>query len=295
VTDPARPGPLGIVQPWSGSAGERGRRLASGSGAPGGSGDIQAVQRVGQLLALFTVHRPRLTVAEAASLVGLNRSTVSRYFGSLVLAGVLERARDEQAAYQPGPLLMQLGAVAQGQRRVLDLAPSHMRRLSRETGLTTVLSLLGPTGPVVSLVSEVGTRDILITVRVGTTLEMDSAQGQLFLRFSADREAIGSYWDGLDPTTRRRVEAGVAEVGATGTARAMAPMGMAILAAPVFDDHDIAATIAVVGTPEGDAGIATALRRTAFGISEELGGTEVWRSLLPGTDESGPRCAAGGS
>jgi DNA-binding IclR family transcriptional regulator len=263
--------------------------LANGSAGSGGSGDIQAVQRVGQLLALFTVNRPRLTVAEAASLVGLNRSTVSRYFGSLVLAGVLERARDEQAAYQPGPLLMQLGAVAQGQRRVLDLAPSHMRRLSRETGLTTVLSLLGPTGPVVSLVSEVGTGPILITVRVGTTLAMDSAQGQLFLRFSADREAMASYWDGLDPTTRRRVEAEVAEVGAVGTAQVRAPVGMSILAAPVFDDHDVAATIAVVGTPAGDTGIAAALRRAAFGITAELGGTEVWRSLMPHEDDQGPR------
>jgi DNA-binding IclR family transcriptional regulator len=256
--------------------------LANGAGGTGGTGDIQAVQRVGQLLALFTVHRPRLGVAEAAALVGLNRSTVSRYFGSLVLAGVLERARDEPTSYQPGPLLMQLGAVAQGQRRVLDLAPGHMRRLSRETGLTTVLSLLGPTGPVVSLVSEVGTSPILITVRVGTTLDMDSAQGHLFLRFSADREAIASYWAGLDPVTRRRVEAEVADAGAVGLATISAPVGMSILAAPVFDDHDVAATIAVVGTPAGDTAIATALRRAAFAITAELGGTGVWRSVMPG-------------
>jgi DNA-binding IclR family transcriptional regulator len=268
--------------------------LANGSGGPGGTGDIQAVQRVGQLLALFTVARPRLSVAEAAALVGLNRSTVSRYFGSLVLAGVLERARDEPTAYQPGPLLMQLGAVAHGQRRVLDLAPSHLRRLSREAGLTTVLSLLGPTGPVVTLVYEVGTSPILITVRVGTLLEMDSAQGQLFLRFSRDREASAAYWAGLDPAARRRVEAEVAEVGAVGTSRARTPVGMSVLAAPVFDDHDVAATIAVVGIPDGDTGIAAALRRTAFAITEELGGADVWRSIMPGGDEPGPRCAAGG-
>lgn len=254
--------------------------MTSGSG---GTGDIQAVQRVGQLLALFTVNRPRLTVAEAASLVGLNRSTVSRYFGSLVLAGVLARSRGEQAAYEPGPLLLQLGAVAHGQRRVLDLAPIHMRRLAHETGLTTVLSLRGSAGPVVSLVSEVGTSPILVTVRVGTTLGMDSAQGHLFLRFSKDHEAIASYWEGLDPVKRRRVEADVDAVGARGLARALAPMGgLGILAAPVFDDHDVAATIAVVGVePEGPE-ITTALRRAAFRVTAEMGGTEVWRSLIPG-------------
>jgi len=253
--------------------------------ASGGTGDIQAVQRVGQLLGLFTVYRPRLSVAEAAALVGLNRSTVSRYFGSLVLAGVLERSHDDPTVYEPGPLLLQLGAVAQGQRRVLDLAPRHMRRLSRETGLTVVLSLLGTAGPVVTLVSEIGTIPILVTVRVGTTLEMDSAQGQLFLHFSRDRESFTKYWESLEPDERRAVEEKVAATAKTGMARASAPMGMSILAAPVFDDHDIAATIAVVGMPSDEKEVAAALRRAAFRITAEMGGTDMWRSQIPGGAE----------
>jgi DNA-binding IclR family transcriptional regulator len=265
--------------------------LTSGSG---GTGDIQAVQRVGQLLALFTVNRPRLTVAEAASLVGLNRSTVSRYFGSLVLAGVLERSREEPTAYEPGRLLLQLGAVAQGQRRVLDLAPSHMRRLSRETGLTVVLSLWGSAGPVVSSVSEIGTNPIMITVRVGTTLEMDSAQGLLFLRFSKDHEVLSKYWESLDSVKRHRVEAEVAAAGALGLSRASTPMGLAIFAAPVFDDHDIAATIAVVGAAPSDDKTATALRRAAFRITEEMGGADVWRSFIS-ADLDDPTTAADAS
>ena len=252
-------------------------RLTNGSG---GTGDIQAVQRVGQILALFTVNRPRLTAAEAAALIGLNRSTVSRYFGSLALAGFLERSHDEPTAYEPGPLLVQLGAVAQGRRRVLDLAPGHMRRLSRETGLTVVLSLWGASGPVVSLVSEIGTIPILVTVRVGTTLEMDSAQGRLFLRYSRDRHAVTKYWESLEPGDRARIEAEVAEAGVRGLARAGAPMGMSILAAPVFDDHDIAATVAVVGMPLADP-VAAALRRAAYEISADLAGTDLWHSLLP--------------
>jgi DNA-binding IclR family transcriptional regulator len=164
--------------------------------------------------------------------------------------------------------------VAQGQRRVLDIAPIHMRRLSRETGLTSVLSLWGSAGPVVSLVRELGTSPILVTVRVGTVLDMDSAQGQLFLRYSTD------------PAERRRVEADVAGVAALGLARAPAPIGgLSILAAPVFDDHDVAATIAVVGVEPDDTEIAVALRRAAFRVTVELGGTEVWRSLVPGGEE----------
>ncbi|OZM80687.1 IclR family transcriptional regulator [Pseudonocardia sp. MH-G8] len=252
-----------------------------GADRSGSTGEIQAVQRVGQLLALFTVNRPRLTVAEAASLLGMNRSTVSRYFGSLVLAGVLERSREEHTAYEPGRLVLQLGAVAQGQRRVLDLAPSHMRRLSRETGLTVVLSLWGSAGPVVSSVSEIGTNPILITVRVGTTLDMDSAQGHLFLRFSADHDVVSKYWESLDPVERRRVEAEVTAAGELGLARAHAPIGMSIIAAPVFDDHDIAATVAVVGTLPFDATTARELRRAAFRITSDMGGADVWRALIP--------------
>jgi hypothetical protein len=57
-------------------------------------------------------------------------------------------------------------------------------------------------------------------------------------------------------------------------------MGLSILAAPVFDDHDIAATVAVVGTPLGEP-VAAALSRAAFAITADLAGTDLWLSLLP--------------
>jgi len=81
---------------------------------------------VGELLRLFTLNKTRITAAEAVAQVGLNRTTVHRYFTSLVQADILERDRDEAAAFVPGKLLLQLGAVARGQRRVLDIAPSRM-------------------------------------------------------------------------------------------------------------------------------------------------------------------------
>lgn len=253
--------------------------------APVGSGDIQAVQRVAQLMALFTVHRPHLTAAQAASLTGLNRSTVARYFGTMSQVGMLERARDEPTAYAPGQLLLQLGAVAQGQRRVLDIAPTFMRRLSREAQLTVVLSLLGPSGPVVSLVIEIGTFPILITVRVGSVLDMDSAQGHLFLRFSKDEDTVTRYWDRLPKAERLRVDRRVAAIYDHGLTWSHTPdLDVAALAAPIFGDHDVAATIALVGTttslPEGDVAKYQWLRRAAYDISHELGGTETWKSHI---------------
>ncbi len=257
--------------------------MANGAGS---TGDIQAVQRVGQLLALFTVDRPQVTVAEAAALVGLNRTTVSRYFGSLLQAEIVERSPTEPTAYIPGRLLLQLGAVAQGQRRVLDIAPRHMREVSMRSGLTVVLSLLGADGPVVSLVTEIGTHPILITVRVGTVLSMDSAQGHLFMRFGKQDDTAASYYAGLDPRSRKRIEKDVAACGRTGIAYAEAdPLSMAIMAAPIFDEHDLNATIALVGTksvlPFDSPDKQRALLEAAYKITDTLGGADLWRAQLP--------------
>lgn len=97
-----------------------------------------------------------------------------------------------------------------------------------------------------------------------------------------DRDSASKYWESLDPVKRRRVEAEVAAVAALGLASASAPMGMSILAAPVFDDHDVAATIAVVGGVSDDARTAAVLRRAAFRTTVDMGGTDLWRSLVPG-------------
>jgi len=243
---------------------------------------------MGELLRLFTVNKPRITVAEAAAQVGLNRTTVHRYFTSLVQADILERDRDEAAVFVPGRLLLQLGAVAQGQRRVLDIAPSHMRSLSLETSLTVVLSLWGASGPVVSLVSETGTHTILITVRIGSLLGPESAQTRLFVSLSDDKETMGRFLAGMPEEERAAFEKELPSCRSRGLCRVGVPaVDGVVLAAAVFDEHAIAATIALVGTtsslPEG-ATAESALLRTAYRITAEMGGTETRRSVL--TDPS---------
>lgn len=257
----------------------------------GGTGDIQAVHRVGELLRLFTLNQPRITVAEAAAAVGLNRTTVHRYFTSLVQADILERDRDEAAAFVPGKLLLQLGAVAQGQRRVLDIAPSYMRSLSLETSLTVVLSLWGASGPVVSLVSETGTHPILITVRIGSSLGPESAQTRLFVSLSEDKEMMSRFLAGVPEEQRVAFEHDLPSCRSRGVSRVRIPaVDGVVLAAAVFDEHGLAATVALVGTtsslPEGASPAEAALLRAAYGITAEMGGTRTRRSLLtdPATD-----------
>ena len=255
----------------------------------GGTGDIQAVHRVGELLRLFTLNKPRITVAEAAAQVGLNRTTVHRYFNSLVQADILERDKEEAAAFVPGKLLLQLGAVAQGQRRVLDIAPSHMRSLSLETSLTVVLSLWGASGPVVSLVSETGTHPILITVRIGSSLGPESAQTRLFVSLSEDKETMGRYLAGIPEAQRLTFEHDLPSCRSRGISRVHIPaVDGVVLAAAVFDEHGLAATVALVGTtsslPEGPSPAEASVLRTAYAITAEMGGMQARRSLL--TDPS---------
>jgi len=261
---------------------------------PGSSGDIQVVQRVAQLLTQFTVHRPQLSVAEAASLVGLNRTTVARYFGSMVSAGLLDRAQDESTGYVPGRLLLQLGSLAQGQRQVLGLAPPHMRRLAQETGLTVVLSLPGLDGPVVSLVSEAPNSPILITVRVGTVLDVDSAQGHLVLRFSDDEDLVRRYRSSVDDAGRSRMEAEVAATGTRGLAAAN-NYDVSVLSSPLFDEHGLAATIALVGTAVRLPAVAPreerALLGTALALTGDLGGTGVWKARVTEPTETVERAS----
>jgi DNA-binding IclR family transcriptional regulator len=251
----------------------------------GSTGDIQAVHRVAKLLRLFTLTRPRITVAEAATRVGLNRTTVHRYFSSMVLDEILERVPEDATAYMPGRLLLQLGAVAQGQRRVLEIAPRHMDALSLETGLSVVLSLWGASGPVVSLVSETGTHPILITVRIGSTLGSDSAQTRLFVALSKDQDRFQRYLGKLPPEARSAIEEQLAPCRSRGLARIAVPaIDGVVLAGAVFDEHDVAATVALVGTtsslPEERADMAEALLRAAGAITGELGGGEARRAVL---------------
>lgn len=257
----------------------------------GGTADIQAVYRVGELLRLFTLNKPRITVAEAAARVGLNRTTVHRYFTSLAQVGILERDKEEASAFVPGELLLQLGAVAQGQRRVLDIAPAHMRELSLQASLTVVLSLWGASGPVVSLVSETGTHPILITVRIGSLLGPETAQTRLFAALSDDKERMDRYIAEIPEPDRAAFVADLPSCRSRGLCRARNPaIDGVVLAAAVFDEHGLAATIALVGTtsslPDGAVPLESALLRTAYRITAELGGTEARRALLidPSTD-----------
>jgi DNA-binding IclR family transcriptional regulator len=251
------------------------------------SGDIQAVRRVASILRLFSESTRGLSVAEAAERTGLNRSTAHRYFSTMVAEQILERDRDEPSTYVPGRLMLELGTIAQGRRRVLDVAAPHMRALSKATNLTVTLSLWSFFGPIVTLVAEPSTHLALLTVRVGTRLGRESAQTRLFLALSQEEGIAEQFLAPLAPRDRQEMEASFAEIRKTGICRVHLPNIDAVgIAAPVFDHHGLAATIALLGTvsslPIGGSPQEEALAGTVAAVTAEMGGAETARRLTAG-------------
>lgn len=222
---------------------------AAASGLDGASrssferGSIQSIDRAANVLALFDQHTRSLTPVLVSERLGLNRTTAHRYLQSLQTSGFLS------SSYGPGPLLDQLSAFASARQQILALAPAVMRQLSDSTGLTAVLSFLGRSGAVVTLVEEATVGTILLTVRIGTVLEVKAAQSRTLLAFQSDPTVVARIHSTLDPAEARQEELELAKVRRTQVAWAdLNRAGLASVAVPIFGSRDVQAAMALIGT-----------------------------------------------
>lgn len=204
---------------------------------------IQSIDRAANVLGLLNQDTRSLTPALVAERLGLNRTTARRYLQSLQRAGFLS------VSYGPGPLFDQLSALVSVRQQVLTFAPAIMRQLSDTTGLTTVLSFLGRSGAVVTLVEEANRGTIVLTVRVGTVLELKAAQTRVLLAFQSDPAAVTRAH-----ATLTAAQAAVEHDALAGVRRhriAWADLdreGLASVAVPVFATRDVQAAMALLGT-----------------------------------------------
>ena len=173
--------------------------------------------------------------------------------------------------------MLELGIHALGRRRVVEIAPAHLRELSAAVRMTTVLSLWGARGPVVALVQEDMSRALVVTVHPGTQLDTSAAQMVVQLAYHADSHAIDRIAEGLSTAERSELEAAVYAARRTGYTNVDHSDGLVAVAAPVFDEQGIAATVALLGA-ESAASFSpgspklTYLLDTATALSNELGG-----------------------
>src|SRR5579884_873674 len=210
-------------------------RLADDSG----SNDIQAVERVARILQLFDLRTAELSAAQAAEQLGLNRSTVQRYFSSMLGVGLLERGATA-GSYAPGSLL----------------------------------SLWGTVGPVVMHVEADLTSAGVVSVRVGSRLSVLSAQAVVFLAFSSDERQVEAAISRLSPQARAEVKMLITAARGTGVTTYLSEAtGVGGVAAPIFDATGICATLAILGTQVTTASEARREQvAAAEAITREMGG-----------------------
>jgi len=245
--------------------------------APMPSPPIQVIGRCEEILRLFSPTRLTIRLNDLEQELGMQRSTAHRYLTSLGSTGFLERV-DE--GYAPGPLMTSVGTIALDSQRVLDIADPHMRRLTSEIHETCVLSSWGGRGPVIVRVVEDMDKVVHVLVRIGATLDPNSAQSRVFLAFLHDDDLTQRVTARLPAPTRDDVIRSLPEVRDDRLCiSATLVRGVRTVAAPILDRRErITAAIAVVGTmqsiPENpDSGIALAVKHAAEQLSEQLG----WR------------------
>jgi DNA-binding IclR family transcriptional regulator len=104
------------------------------------SNNIQAADRLLQILLAFNTERQQLGVGDLANLLGVHKSTASRLAATLEKRGFLERVPGSKV-FRLGPELGRLGLLAGGNRSLIELARVAMAQLAAETGETVNLAI----------------------------------------------------------------------------------------------------------------------------------------------------------
>ena len=223
----------------------------------------QSVERAVRMLGFFSAEEPELTLPQLTERLEISRATTHRYAMALRRVGLL-RYDPSAALYSLGPRIVELAATALAGLRIIRIAGPHMERLAAELNETVVLSIWDGESPVVVRVADNTDRVVHIVVRTGSRLaRTSSAQGKVFLAFSGD---------GAELEARELERVRATRVGINTQTRD----GIRAIATPVFQNRDVIATMAVVGTianlpARETAPLCLRLRETAELLSTELG------------------------
>jgi DNA-binding IclR family transcriptional regulator len=220
---------------------------------------FQSVARAAQLLEMFTVERPALSLSEITERLEVSKPTAHRYASALREAGLVRHA---DGAYTLGPRVVELASAALAGLEVIEVAGPHLARLGAETSQSAVLSVWDGEAPVVVRVHDAGGgRIVRIVVATGSRLPVESAQGFVFRAYME----AGSRSARLKAIRRDKLchFPDVVE-------------GISALAAPVLRGDEIVATMALVGTSatvakSPRAAMSKTLVAAAEALSQELG------------------------
>jgi len=245
--------------------------------APGGAvregRDLQVLARFTRVLELFTHERSRIDLAFTTAELGLNRSTTYRYLAAMVKHGLLVHTPGQ--GYALGPTLSRVGLLALDRLPLLERADPIMQTLSETVHETSTLSIWGGSGPLVARVHDEHSRFIRISVAVGSTLPITTAQGQMFLAHLGEQRAVERALSGVPESERETLLARRVDIRRTGISFSDASAdGLRCIAAPIHGvDGSLAATLSLIGTinrmpKDRDDARVVALRQAAAALSE---------------------------
>jgi DNA-binding IclR family transcriptional regulator len=239
-----------------------------------GAPAIQAVERAAAILASFTPQRPHRTLNEITAILGTSKATAHRYTKALRAVDLL-RFDVRESVYSLGPQLLTLAAAARAALPVVRVAEPFMEKLVRAVDETVVLSVWDGESPIVVATNDSTDRIARVTVRLGARLSPTaSAQGRVFCAYLSpeelpllSRELRADPELALEIATIRESEVSV---------KSPIVNGLRTIAAPVFQDGQVVAALAVIAAStsvpaDDDAIQLRELTSTARKISAALG------------------------
>ncbi|HEU5019328.1 MAG TPA: IclR family transcriptional regulator [Pseudolabrys sp.] len=252
---------------------------------------VRAAETTLRVLETVAFSEEELGVTQIAARLGLTKGAVFRHLHGLVERGYLLQ-NPTTSHYRLGVKAYLIGRLAPRANDLAGSAEGPMRKLSEQTGITTVLTTPTAHGCLV-LNTILASRTIEIGVRPGSELSFHAAaQGKIILAFGPgpllDR-ALKGRLPSLTPhtiTDAGKLRTEIAKVREQGYA--IAPeeslLGIAALAAPVFNMRDeLVAAVALVGSIQyiprkPSRSMIDGVKRMAQDISRNLGyGLASWQ------------------
>lgn len=249
---------------------------------------IQSVETSIRVLeALAAAGRP-LPLGALSDAAGMSPSKAHRYLASFARKGLV-RQDAATGAYDLGGLALRLGLAALSRLDVVEMAAAAMRRLTADTGVTSLLCVWGDRGPTIVRWQR-SHRPFVTSLALGSVLPvLTSATGRVFLAYlprpmtadlvAQERRRPGVTGDGAAaPRTERELEALLADVRARRLAWVDGNVipGLRAVSSPVLDlQGELAAAITLIGADPAlaapDHPAAQALHATCLALSRELG------------------------
>jgi DNA-binding IclR family transcriptional regulator len=249
---------------------------------------IQSIEVGGRLLLALLDHGAPMTLKDLAQKAEMPPANAHPYLVSFGKLGLIEQTSGS-AAYDLGPLALQLGLASLHRLNPVRFAIPEIVALAARTGQTVALAVWGNRGPTVVHLEE-SSQPVHVNLRPGTVMSLlNSATGRVFAAYLPPklterilneelREVESEHENALRPSWTY-IEETLAKVRSRGMDRAVGhPIpGINALSAPVFaHTHAIVLVITAMGTigsfdPEWDGAIAKALLDCTEGLSRRLG------------------------